>query len=391
LHQQPFVREFEEPKVIKISNCKLNNKLLYLIALKCIPQVGDIVARRLIETTGDASVVFNMTDEKIEKLPGLTPKTIRMIRENRTKALQRAENEIEFIDKHKIQCLTSFDDTYPSRLKHCLDAPLFLFYRGASAVESDYMTAVVGTRKSTVYGRKMTEQLVSGLSLKGMTIVSGLAYGIDTVAHQTAVDCNIPTIGIMAHGFKHLYPEENRKLATLMLKNGGLMTEFLSDELPEKQNFPIRNRIIAGMADAVVVVEAQSKGGALITAEIANSYSRDVFTIPGRVDDQKSRGCNWLIRTQRATLIESAEHLRYFMNWTQAEKPKIRQVRMEVLLDAGAQSVYDYLFEHGEKPIDSICNDLNISINTAAMILLELEFQGVVAALPGKRYRLKNY
>ena len=367
----------------------MNNNLLYLIALKCIPQVGDIVARRLIETTGDASAVFTMPEEKIEKLSGLTPKTIRMIKENRTSALKRSETEIEFIQKHKIDCVSSFDDNYPSRLKHCLDAPLFLFYRGSEPVESAYMTAVVGTRKSTVYGRKMTELLVSGLNLSGMTIVSGLAYGIDTVAHQTAVDCGIPTIGIMAHGFKHLYPEENRKLATQMLKNGGLMTEFLSDELPEKQNFPIRNRIIAGMADAVVVDEAQSKGGALITAEIANSYSRDVFTIPGRVDDQKSRGCNWLIRTQRATLIESAEHLKYFMNWTQAEKPQVRQVRMEVLLDAGAQTVYDYLHEHGEKSIDSICNELGISINSAAMILLELEFQGVVAALPGKRYRLK--
>ncbi|MPM79306.1 hypothetical protein SDC9_126339 [bioreactor metagenome] len=174
-----------------------------------------------------------------------------------------------------------------------------------------------------------------------------------------------------------------------MLKNGGLLTEFLSEELPEKQNFPIRNRIIAGLADAVVVVEAQSKGGALITAEIANSYSRDVFTFPGRVDDQKSRGCNWLLRTQRAALIESAEHLKYFMNWTQAEKHEIRQVRMEVLLDPNAQKIYDYLLEKGEQSIDNLCNDLGISINSAAMVLLELEFQGVIAALPGKRYRLK--
>jgi len=391
LLQEPFSKGFELSNVTNFSNCSLNNNLLYLIALKCIPQVGDIVARRLIDTTGEASSVFTMTEEKIAQIPGLTPKTIRMIKENRNAALKRAETEIEFIEKHKIQCLSSYDDDYPSRLKHCLDAPLFLFYRGSAPVESAFMTAVVGTRKSTVYGRKMTEQLVSGLNLKGMTIVSGLAYGIDTTAHQTAVDCGIPTIGVMGHGFRHLYPEENRKLATQMLKNGGLLTEFLSDELPEKQNFPIRNRIIAGMADAVVVVEAQSKGGALITAEIAGSYSREIFTFPGRVDDQKSRGCNWLIRTQRATLIESADHLKYFMNWTQAENKEYRQVRMEVLLDAGAQSVYDFLFEKGEKSIDCICNDLGISINSAAMILLDLEFQGVVAALPGKRYRLKNH
>jgi len=368
----------------------LNNTLLYLIALKSIPQIGDVLARRLIETTGDASEIFSMPAEKIGKIQGLTPKAIRMIVENRTSALKKAETEIEFIGKHKIQCLSSYNNDYPSRLKHCLDAPLFLFYKGSTPVESAFMTAVVGTRKSTVYGRKMTEQLVSGLSLKGMTVVSGLAYGIDTVAHQTAVDHKIPTIGVLGHGFKHLYPEENRKLAATMLHNGGLLTEFLSDELPDKRHFPIRNRIIAGMSDAVVVVEAQSKGGALITAEIANSYSRDVFTFPGRVDDQKSRGCNWLIRTQRATLIESAEHLKYFMNWTQAEKHEFRQVRMEVLLDQNAQMVYDYLFEKGERTIDLICNDLNISINTAAMVLLELEFQGVIAALPGKRYQLKN-
>jgi len=367
----------------------LNDNLLFLIALKCIPQIGDILARRIINTLGDPSVIFEISNEKIDKLPGLTAKAISFIKENRKAALKKAEAEIAFIQKHKIECYSSYDDKYPSRLKHCIDAPLFLFFRGSTPIESIYMTAVVGTRKSTVYGRRMTEQLVAGLNMKGMTIISGLAYGIDTVAHQTAVDHNIPTIGVMAHGFKHLYPEENKKLATQMLENGGLITEFLSDELPEKQNFPIRNRIIAGLSDAVVVIEAQSKGGALITAEIANSYSRDVFTIPGRVDDQKSRGCNWLIRTQRATLIESAEHLKFFMNWTEPEKHKPKQVRMEVMLDQATQSVFDYLRENGEKSIDSICNDLNISINSAAMILLELEFQGIIAALPGKRYRLK--
>lgn len=387
--QQATFMAIEESKVINFWNWNLNNNLLYLIALKSIPQVGDVLARRIIDITGDASEIFSMQPEKIGKIDTISPKAVRMILENRSKALSIAEKEIEFIGKHKIQCFSSFDDEYPSRLKHCLDAPLFLFYKGSVPVESAFMTAVVGTRKSTVYGRKMTEQLVAGLNLQGMTIVSGLAYGIDTVAHQTAVDNGIPTIGVMGHGFRHLYPEENRKLATQMLKNGGLLTEFLSEELPEKQNFPIRNRIIAGLADAVVVVEAQSKGGALITAEIANSYSRDVFTFPGRVDDQKSRGCNWLLRTQRAALIESAEHLKYFMNWTQAEKHEIRQVRMEVLLDPNAQKIYDYLLEKGEQSIDSLCNDLGISINSAAMVLLELEFQGVIAALPGKRYRLK--
>ncbi len=387
--QQATFMAIEESKVINFWNWNLNNNLLYLIALKSIPQVGDVLARRIIDITGDASEIFSMQPEKIGKIDTISPKAVRMILENRSKALSIAEKEIEFIGKHKIQCFSSFDDEYPSRLKHCLDAPLFLFYKGSVPVESAFMTAVVGTRKSTVYGRKMTEQLVAGLNLQGMTIVSGLAYGIDTVAHQTAVDNGIPTIGVMGHGFRHLYPEENRKLATQMLKNGGLLTEFLSEELPEKQNFPIRNRIIAGLADAVVVVEAQSKGGALITAEIANSYSRDVFTFPGRVDDQKSRGCNWLLRTQRAALIESAEHLKYFMNWTQAEKHEIRQVRMEVLLDPNAQKIYDYLLEKGEQSIDNLCNDLGISINSAAMVLLELEFQGVIAALPGKRYRLK--
>jgi len=368
----------------------LSHEIKYLIALKSIPQVGDVLARRLVEATGDAAEIFRMSDEKIGSIPGLPSKASRMISEHRNAALKKADSELEFIEKHKIQCFSSYDDAYPSRLKHCLDAPLFLFYKGSSPAETAYMTAVVGTRKSTVYGRKMTEQLVAGLNIKGMTIVSGLAYGIDTAAHQAAIDNGIPTIGVMGHGFRHLYPEENRKLATQMLKNGGLLTEFLSDELPEKQNFPIRNRIIAGMADAVVVVEAQSKGGALITAEIAGSYSRDVFTFPGRVDDQKSRGCNWLIRTQRAALIESAEHLKYFMNWTQAEAKEYRQVRMEVLLDPNAQKVYDFLFEKGEQNIDAICSELNLNINTAAMVLLDLEFQGIVAALPGKRYKLKR-
>ncbi len=368
----------------------MNKDIKYLIALKSIPQIGDVLARRIISVTGNVREIFSMPAEKIALIPGLPAKASRMISEHREASLKKADAELEFIEKHKIQCFSSYDDDYPSRLKHCLDAPLFLFYKGSSPVETTFMTAIVGTRKSTVYGRKMTEQLVAGLNLKGMTIVSGLAYGIDTTAHQAAVDNGIPTIGVMGHGFRHLYPEENRKLATQMLKNGGLLTEFLSDELPEKQNFPIRNRIIAGMADAVVVVEAQSKGGALITAEIAGSYSREVFTFPGRVDDMRSRGCNWLIRTQRAALIESAEHLKYFMNWTQAETKEYRQVRMEVLLDPNAQKVYDFLFEKGEQNIDTICSELNLSINTAAIVLLDLEFQGIIAVLPGKRYQLKR-
>lgn len=369
----------------------MNPEALYLIALKSIPYIGDIIARRLINVVGSAKDIFELKDNDLKKLDVVPNRVVKQIVENRHLALEKAEKEIEFINKHNIQFISIFDDNYPYRLSHCIDAPLFFFYKGSVDVESKYMVSVVGTRKSTVYGRKMTEQLVQGLNMSGVTIVSGLAHGIDTVAHQTAVSCSIPTIAVLGHGFKQLYPEENRKLAKDILKNGGLLTEFLSDELPEKQNFPIRNRIIAGMSDAVVVVEAQSRGGALITAEIAHSYSRDIFTFPGRADDQKSRGCNWLLRTQRAALIESAEHLKYFMNWISEEGDKPQQTSINMLLDENSQKIFDYLSEFGERNIDQICNDLDFSINKAAMVLLDLEFQGVLAALPGKRYKLKYF
>ncbi len=369
----------------------MNKNLTYLIALKAIPQIGDVIARRLISAAGnDASLIFSAHKEELSRWPGVPARTASLIIKHREKALEKAAEEIEFAEKHHIECYGYYDELYPSRLKHCFDAPLLLFYKGTAPLESMRMTAIVGTRKSTVYGRKMTEQLVGGLSVEGMTIVSGLAYGIDTVAHSSALEHQIPTIGVLGHGFRFMYPEENKPLAARMLQAGGLLTEFLSTEPPDKVNFPIRNRIIAGLSDAVVVIEAQSKGGALITAEMANSYSRDVFTFPGRADDMRSRGCNWLIRTNRATLIESAEHLKFFMNWTGADQCDVRQTRLEVLLNEDAKKVYDFLLEHGEKCIDEICGQLSLTINTAAMVLLELEFQGIVVALPGKRYQLKH-
>jgi DNA processing protein len=368
----------------------LNPDFEYLIALKAIPNIGDVLARRFVEYFGSAKSIFDLSLKELKLVPGISDKNAQLIVNHRKNALELAAKEMEFIAEKNFSCYSCFDDDYPARLKHCVDAPLFVFYKGSVKPESKFMVAVVGTRKASIYGRKMTEKLIEGLQMQGITVVSGLAYGIDTYAHQAAVDYGIPTIGVLGHGFRFLYPEENVKLATKMLENGGLITEFVSTEKPEKAHFPVRNRIIAGMVDAVVVVEAQSKGGALITAEVANSYSRDVFAFPGRVEDQKSRGCNWLIRTNRASLIESAEHLMYAMNWSSSIDTAYKQVRMEMLADENAKAVYDYLFEHESAQIDEICNALNLSINTAAMVLLSLEFNGVVAALPGKIYHLKN-
>lgn len=364
--------------------------LIYLIALKAIPGIGDVIARRLIASVADASDLFVSSDEKIKRLSGIPPKAIASLLANRTASLQKASDEMAFIDKHGITCFSYYEDDYPARLKHCFDAPLFLFFKGSGSLEQERMLAIVGTRKSTVYGRSVTARIVSDLAQPGISIVSGLAHGIDTAAHQAALDAHVPTIGVMAHGFRFLYPEENKKMASQMLECGGLVTEFLSTEQPDKVNFPIRNRIIAGLSDAILVVEAQSKGGALITAEMANSYSREVFTIPGRIDDQKSRGCNWLIRTNRAHLVESAEQLRTMMNWDIPVQGDARQTRLDVLLDEDARQLYDFLFEHGESQIDMICNGLNISLHKAAHVLLQLELTGILHSLPGKRYVLKH-
>lgn len=365
------------------------SELKYLIALKAIPMVGDILARRLISAFGKAEIIFELSVQDMLKTPGIGKNIADHIVQNKDKAIKLAEKELEYVEKESVRVVHFFEDAYPERLKHCLDAPLYFFYKGNVNLSAKHALSVVGTRSSTVYGRNICSKIVKKLNLPDLQIVSGLAYGIDTAAHQAAVEANIPTIAVLGHGLKYLYPAENRALADKIMENGALLTEFLSYENAEREHFPIRNRIIAGLSDATVVVEARSRGGALITAEIANSYNRDVFSVPGRVGDRNSKGCNWLIRTNRAMLLESAEQLKYHMNWESEIEKKEVQIKLNIVLDPKTQEVYDFLQKNGENDIDKICRSLNLTMNTAAGVLLDLEFQGLIDSLPGKRYRLK--
>ena len=264
-----------------------------------------------------------------------------------------------------------------------------LFYRGIANLNSPRIVSIVGTRKATNYGRLCCQKIVEGLAGSNVLIISGLAYGIDTCAHKSSLINGLKTIGVLAHGLDRIYPWLNRKLAGQMVKEGGLITEFFSESLPDRENFPKRNRIIAGMADAVVVIEAAHKGGALITADIANSYNREVFAIPGRIDSQYSVGCNQMIKMNKAALAESAEDIKFIMGWERSvEETSSGQTKLFIDLSEEEETIINLLETNGKSGIDWISLSSNMSMSKVASVLLHLEFKGLIKSLPGKIYTL---
>jgi DNA processing protein len=363
------------------------DQLRYLISLLMVEGVGDKIARNLISYCGSPEAVFREKRQNLEKIPDVGPATARSIRAFRE--FKRAEEECLFISKNNIRPLCYFQNDYPQRLKHCHDSPVLLYYKGTSPPDAQRMVALVGTRNATPYGREHTQALVEGLAPMNVTIVSGLAYGIDICAHRAAVKCGVPTIGVLAHGLDRLYPGDHRATAVKMLENGGLITEHISGTIPDRENFPKRNRIIAGLCEAVIVVEAAKKGGALITADIANSYNRDVFAVPGRTSDPFSEGCNHLIKSHRAALITSAEDIRYVMRWDDNISPK-KSVQRQLFtdLEPAEKSIVDILNKKGKTDIDTLSFHTGHSHSQSASLLLALELKGVIRALPGKMYEV---
>jgi len=358
--------------------------LLYQIAISLIPGIGDINAKKLISYCGSAEAIFRESKKNLLKIPGMGVSTVNSILSHNV--LDRAEEEIEFIEKYNIVPLYFLDKDYPFRLKHCMDSPVMLYYKGNANLNASRIVSVVGTRRSTAYGREICDHLIRDLAGSDMLVVSGLAYGIDTQAHRSAVEHGIPTVGILAHGLDRLYPAQNRSLAEKMLDNGGLLSDYLSGTIPDRENFPKRNRIIAGMADALVVVESAKRGGALITANIANSYNRDVFAFPGKVIDNYSEGCNYLIKTNKAALIQSAADIRYIMNWGDAKKPG-KQTKLFRALNPEEEQVMEILKTGKPVGIDYIVMQSKMSNSKIAAILLSLEFDGMVSSLPGKMFK----
>jgi DNA processing protein len=357
---------------------------LYNIALTLVPGIGSVNARRLIAGCGNAENVFREKKRNLLKIDGIGEFVISNLFAKDYLAL--AESEINYTLKNNIRIVFFEDEDFPNRLKHCPDAPLVLYFKGETNFNNPYCIAVVGTRKATDYGKQFCKEFIQDIKVLNPLIVSGLAAGIDTCAHKESLAAGLETVGVLGHGLDMMYPAGNRKLAEQMTQQGGLLTDFRSGTIPDKDNFPSRNRIVAGMCDCVVVVEAAESGGALITADIANSYSRDVFALPGRFGDPYSKGCNNLIKRNKAALIDSASDLVKYMSWDVTIKEKSVQRQLFVDLSADEQIIYDRL---SEQPlhIDDLCFSAGITGSKGAALLLELEFKGLVKSLPGKLYK----
>jgi len=361
--------------------------LLHQIALSCLPGIGSVLSRTLLSYCGNAEEVFNSRIGQLTKIPGIGPKTIEQIVNH--SVFSRAEEELEFIEKFKITPLFIDSDQYPKRLKNCSDAPVMLYFKGDADLNSSKVISIVGTRNASDYGREICRSLISDLKTYNPLIISGLAYGIDSAAHREALKNSIPTIGVLAHGLDRIYPAQHRNMAEKMLESGGLITEFMSGTIPDRENFPKRNRIIAGMSDLTIVVEANIKGGALITAELANAYNRDVFAFPGRITDECSRGCNHLIKTNRANLITGIADIEYIMGWNR-ESPKPLQKQLSLLVDLNDEErrIADIIKEYGEITIDNLALLSSLQQSRLAVNILEMEMKGIVISMPGKVYKL---
>lgn len=365
----------------------MNKELLHQLALTLIPNIGPVQAKILLQQYEPADI-FKAKKSELERLEGIG--TIRAASIKSFTDFSKAEEEMAFIEKYKIKALFITDKNYPKRLLNCYDSPTLLFYRGEADLNHDKIIAIIGTRSYTDYGKQITEQLIEELSEHNVIVVSGLAYGIDAIAHKSSLKNNLKTIGVLAHGLDQVYPSQHTGLAKDMIKSGGgLLTEFRSKTKPDKHNFPTRNRIVAGMSDATIVVETGIKGGSMITAELANNYNKDVFAYPGRVNDGKSAGCNHLIKNNKAVLLTDAQELLELMNWEERKRPTIKkQKELFIELSPEEKIILEILKEKDSIHIDEISLKSGLSSSSVAAAILSLELQNVVLSLPGKIYQI---
>ena len=365
----------------------MDDEKLYQVSLSMVPGIGDITAKTLLSYCGSAKDIFKKNKSQLAKIPG-----IGLVNADRILAFKNftaAENEIVKCEKHQAEILFFSDPGYPKKLKHAPDAPMVLYYKGKGNLNNHKVVAIVGTRKSTDYGRSFTKKIIQQLAPHNALVVSGLAYGIDINAHRAALQYGLETIGVMASGHDIIYPSIHRSTAMEMLENGGLLTEFKIGEKPDAHNFPSRNRVIAGMSDVTIVIEAAKKGGALITAEIANSYNRDVFALPGNIGSVYSEGCNNLIKSNKAHLLTSVEDIEYIMNWDAQSSPMPAVEHDYSNLSHDERAVIETLnTDQAGMQLDELSWKSQIPLNKLASILLSLEFSGLVKTMPGKKYKL---
>ncbi|WP_298517125.1 DNA-processing protein DprA [uncultured Kordia sp.] len=360
-------------------------ELIYALALQKTAKIGDVIAKRLIKHCGSATAVLKEKKENLRKIDGIGTYILADLQN--AAHIKAAENELKFIQKENIQTHYFLDESYPTRLQHCADSPIILFQKGNANLNASKMISIVGTRKATSYGKQFCEELIANLSPLQPTIVSGFAYGIDIVAQRAAIKNDIPTIGCLAHGLNQIYPKEHRRYMQSVQENGAFVTDFWSTSNPDRENFLKRNRLIAGMTQATIVIESAEKGGSLVTAHIANSYNRDVFAVPGRVGDSQSIGCNNLIKQQRAHILTSAADIVYLLGW-ELEVESFQPVQKQLFVDLNPEEaiIHSYLQEKGQTLLDRIALECKLPIHKITPILLQLEMKGVVKPLPGKLF-----
>jgi len=360
-------------------------EVYYQLALSKVPQIGVLNARKLIKHFGSAGIVFEQKTRDLVQVHGLSHARASAIRN--FNGYEAVDREFAFAEKKGIAILSFQETSFPQRLNHCSDGPVVLFAKGDADLNARRMISIVGTRHISDYGKQMARDLIESFKPYDISVVSGFAYGVDIHAHRACLEVGLPTIAVLGHGLDRIYPADHQRYVADMIASGALLSEFTTGTKPDRENFPMRNRIVAGMSDATIVVESGFSGGSIITADLANGYSRDVFAIPGRIGDERSAGCNRLIKTNRAALLESVKDLEYIMGWNAPAKEKAVQRSLFMDLTPDEERIVSALREAGPAHIDGLCLGLEMPMSTVLVQLLTLELKGAVKALPGKRYQ----
>lgn len=363
-----------------------NSQLLYALALQAVPNIGDITAKKLILHCGSPETVFKESKASLLKIEGIGTQTIKNI--TASKHLKSAEKELTFMEKESIQGLYFEDSGYPFKLKHCVDGPIVLFQKGSIDWKNHPIISIVGARKMTTYGLAQCEKIIETLAVFNPIIVSGFAYGTDITAHKAALKHQLQTVGCMAQGLQHTYPKSHLKYRNLIENQGGFVTDFWSTAAMDPSNFLRRNRLIAGLSEATIVIESAEKGGSLVTAALALDYNREVFALPGRITDSQSRGCHNLIKTKNAHLVSMPADIPYVLNWSLETQKRVVQKKLFIELSSDEKIIYNYLKKEEKSALDVIAIACEMPTSKAAYLLLNLELKGVCRPLPGKEFEL---
>lgn len=362
-----------------------DEQLLAILRLQATKNIGDITAKKLISACGSPEQIFKESLSNLLKIQGISNYAVQHIFDRKT--YKKAEEELLFLKRSNYNYHYFFNDDYPYNLKHCFDAPILIFTDGNISLNTKRIISIVGTRTITNYGRNFCNKIIKELTPYQPIIVSGFAYGVDICAHKAAIDNKLQNIAVLAHGLDKIYPKAHKRYVQEINSNGGFITDFWHEESPMRENFLKRNRIVAGISIATIVIESGKKGGALVTADIANSYNRDVFAVPGRTNDEYSKGCNNLIKNNGAHILTSAEDIVAMLNWDVYEK-KVKQTSLFVNLNKQEQQIFDYLSKEGKKHFDVIARYCNIPVYKLSSTLLEMELNGVIKPLPGKYFEV---